>query len=272
MELMMLMESTDVSFENLESITARLHAERPGIFKGAHFDKFVDMTSYVAKQRHFDKFVAGCAPEDYVARIHHRDTAVATSITCKLYELIDLKKIIVVLLHTPETTWYFETRVLSAMIQSEVKELNVLHVIASSGLMCPLILLLPDYNEILLTPQFATHPNDPTYLTQFENQFRGFLAKSVLSDPRAVMTVTCETCNAQTRSGLMTCDICKSRMCITCKLLGKCSCKPIALQLLANNTTLVETMETILIRHKARAQEETASPKLEAPQFMPTGL
>ena len=272
LEMMALMQSSSVSFEALENITARLYAKNPGIFQDAKFDEFVDMTPYVAKQRqHVEASCSKQSDSQHNNDQRHLGSIVAASTMCQLYRLINSKKLVVAVLHTPDTNWFFEARVFSGMLVSDTKNINLLLDIAYRGIMCPMLLLLPDYNEMEIAPQFATHPNDAAYLQRFETQFREFLLKSVKCDPTKMMTVSCETCHTETTGMLYTCEKCKLRMCSACIYRGECSCQPIVINL-NNNETFAETTEKMMsAQSENEATGNLSLPKAQL-QYMPTSV
>ena len=233
----------------LQEITARLHKANPGVFVGVEMGNHRNMTIYVensAPSGQLDNTIEVMQAAFYVTR--------------QIFKMYDGLGAMVAVYHTEGTAWYFQFRAASATVignQSEV----------CRAMLCPLILFAPNYNEITVGPQFVMQPDCPEVLTQFEDQFRGFLANTVLCEPGSIMTVTCGACNAETTGLVTACRKCKTRMCDNCVRAGNCPCGTVPPPVqVPRNATLAEVSAAI----SASNMTETRPP--ESVFFMPTGL
>ena len=229
----------------LANITGRLHKAHPGIFTdGASMDMILDSTRYVERQGAI--YAATVAQHGDSER---NDWKAALNVQSRLMQLVETKGILTGIFHTPGTAWFFEIRAktavaLVAMDDSAADKAHAARDRAYRALMCPLLILAPDHNEVVVAPKFITHPEDDKVLGHFEDQFRAFLinTKRCKNDGK-VMTLTCDACSCCTTGLLTHCKTCNQNVCDQCVTDGKCLCNAVPASVeIRNNCTLAEAM------------------------------
>lgn len=141
--------------------------------------------------------------------------------------------------HTTGTTWFFDRKATGGvkLAIGELPRCSGSSVVAETAkvaacrfLLCPVLIICPDFNELMLGFPFAHKPDCPEVLRGFEVDFQGFLA-TPLSDPieahiqeGKLMTLQCETCGAQTTQVLTRCEGCQQSKCPACVRERRCPC------------------------------------------------